>query len=81
MRGPLQELADSVDPSRIRVTTVPFANKRLQMSHGIKATTTDIIVFADDDAIWPPTLLQYCLACFEDQKVGGVGTSQASLRP
>jgi len=76
MQGPLQELANSVDPSRIRVLTVPFANKRLQMSHGIRNTTTDIIVFADDDAIWPPTLLPYVLACFEDQQVGGVGTSQ-----
>ncbi|KAG5219522.1 glycosyltransferase family protein [Salix suchowensis] len=76
MLGPLQELANAVDPERIRVLTVPFANKRLQMSHGIKNTTTDIIVFADDDAIWPPTLLPYTLACFEDQKVGGVGTSQ-----
>ncbi|KAL0957056.1 hypothetical protein HGRIS_003154 [Hohenbuehelia grisea] len=76
MLGPLQELANAVDPERIRVLTVPFANKRLQMSHGIKNTTTDIIVFADDDAIWPPTLLPYVLACFEDQKVGGVGTSQ-----
>ena len=52
MRGPLQELADSVDPERIRVLTVPYANKRLQMAHGIKNTTTDIIVFADDDAIY-----------------------------
>ncbi|KAF8965549.1 glycosyltransferase family 2 protein [Flammula alnicola] len=60
MLGPLQDLA----------------NQRLQMSHGIKNTTTDIIVFADDDAIWPPTMLPYVLACFEDQKVGGVGTSQ-----
>ncbi|KAI0630081.1 glycosyltransferase like family 2-domain-containing protein [Trametes polyzona] len=76
MLGPLQDLANAVDPERIRVLTVPFANKRLQMSHGIKNTTTDIIVFADDDAIWPPTLLPYVLACFEDQKVGGVGTSQ-----
>jgi cellulose synthase/poly-beta-1,6-N-acetylglucosamine synthase-like glycosyltransferase len=76
MLGPLQELANAVDPERIRVLTVPFANKRLQMSHGIKNTTTDIIVFADDDAIWPPTLLPYVLACFEDQRVGGVGTSQ-----
>lgn len=76
MRGPLQDLANSVDPSRIRVLTVPFANKRLQMSHGIKNTTTDIIVFADDDAIWPPQMLPYMLAPFEDQKVGGVGTSQ-----
>jgi len=76
MLAPLQELATSVDPGRIRVLTVPYANKRLQMSHGIKSVTTDIIVFADDDAIWPPTLLPYVLACFEDQKVGGVGTSQ-----
>ncbi|KAJ3983770.1 glycosyltransferase family 2 protein [Lentinula detonsa] len=76
MLGPLQELANAVDPDRIRVLTVPFANKRLQMSHGIKNTTTDIIVFADDDAIWPSTLLPYVLACFEDQKIGGVGTSQ-----
>ncbi|WWC91747.1 uncharacterized protein L201_006694 [Kwoniella dendrophila CBS 6074] len=76
MVGPLQELANSVDPSKIRVLTVPFANKRLQMAHGIRNTTTDIIVFADDDAIWPPTLLPYVLACFEDQQIGGVGTSQ-----
>jgi cellulose synthase/poly-beta-1,6-N-acetylglucosamine synthase-like glycosyltransferase len=76
MLGPLQELANAVDPERIRVLTVPFANKRLQMSHGIKNTTTDIIVFADDDAIWPPTMLPYMLACFEDQKIGGVRTSQ-----
>lgn len=76
MIGPLQELANAVDPERIRVLSVPFANKRLQMSHGIKNVTTDIIVFADDDAIWPPTLLPYTLACFEDQKIGGVGTSQ-----
>lgn len=76
MVGPLQELANAVNPEKIRVLSVPFANKRLQMSHGIKNVTTDIIVFADDDAIWPPTLLPYVLACFEDQKVGGVGTSQ-----
>jgi cellulose synthase/poly-beta-1,6-N-acetylglucosamine synthase-like glycosyltransferase len=76
MLGPLQELANSVAPDKIRVLTVPFANKRLQMSHGIRNTETDIIVFADDDAIWPPTLLPSVLACFEDQQVGGVGTSQ-----
>ncbi|KAJ3765791.1 glycosyltransferase family 2 protein [Lentinula raphanica] len=76
MLPPLQELANAVDPSKIRVLTVPYANKRLQMAEGIRNTTTDIIVFADDDAIWPRTLLEYVLACFEDQSVGGVGTSQ-----
>lgn len=76
MIGPLQELANEVDPAKIRVIPVPKANKRLQMVEGIKHTTTDIIVFADDDSIWPPTMLQWMLACFEDQQVGGVGTSQ-----
>ncbi|RUS13276.1 glycosyltransferase family 2 protein [Endogone sp. FLAS-F59071] len=76
MRGPLQELADSVNPEKIRVLTVSRANKRLQMTAGINATTTEIIVFADDDAIWKPTFLLYVLACFEDLKMGGVGTCQ-----
>ncbi|KAI8062410.1 glycosyltransferase like family 2-domain-containing protein [Gongronella butleri] len=76
MRGPLEELANEVDPTRIRVLTVPKANKRLQMVEGINATNTEILVFADDDAIWKPTMLDYILACFEDLKMGGVGTSQ-----
>ncbi|KAI9265428.1 nucleotide-diphospho-sugar transferase [Helicostylum pulchrum] len=76
MRGPLQELADEVDPEKIRVLTVSKANKRLQMVAGVNATTTEILVFADDDAIWKPTMLQYILACFEDLKMGGVGTCQ-----
>ncbi|KAI8582411.1 hypothetical protein K450DRAFT_227046 [Umbelopsis ramanniana AG] len=76
MRKPLQSLADDIDPDKIRVLTVPRANKRLQMVEGINATNTEIIVFADDDAIWKPTMLDYILACFEDLKMGGVGTSQ-----
>ncbi|KFH62628.1 hypothetical protein MVEG_12020 [Podila verticillata NRRL 6337] len=76
MREPLQELANSVDPTRIRVLTVPKANKRLQMVEGIRNTTSEIVVFADDDAIWAPTTLEYILACFEDPNMGGVGTSQ-----
>ncbi|GAA5937077.1 hypothetical protein JCM1841_001875, partial [Sporobolomyces salmonicolor] len=61
---------------RIRVFGVEKANKRKQMVEGIKRTETDIIVFADDDAIWPPTMLPLILACFEDLSIGGVGTSQ-----
>ncbi|KAK9899013.1 glycosyltransferase family 2 protein [Cystobasidium minutum MCA 4210] len=78
MREALEEFAVKMDGDngRVRVITVPQANKRRQMAEGIKATQTDIIVFADDDALWPPTLLQYVLACFEDQSIGGVGTSQ-----
>ncbi|GAA5876667.1 hypothetical protein JCM16303_003620 [Sporobolomyces ruberrimus] len=61
---------------RVRVFGVDKANKRKQMTEGIKRTETDIIVFADDDAMWPPRLLPFVLACFEDLSIGGVGTSQ-----
>ncbi|ORX94150.1 polysaccharide synthase [Basidiobolus meristosporus CBS 931.73] len=77
MREPLQNLANAVNPEKIRVLTVAKANKRLQMIEGVRRTTTEILVFVDDDAIWPPTLLQYVLACFEDRRMGGVGTSQS----
>ena len=60
----------------IKVFAVPQANKRLQMAEGIKHVETDLVVFADDDAIWPRTMLPLILACFEDQQIGGVGTSQ-----
>ncbi|KAK9763991.1 hypothetical protein K7432_008888 [Basidiobolus ranarum] len=76
MRRPLQELVNMVDPTKIRVLTVPKANKRVQMVKGIRHTTTEILVFVDDDAIWPRTCLEYILAGFEDRKMGGVGTSQ-----
>ncbi|KAK4703960.1 hypothetical protein P7C70_g2256, partial [Phenoliferia sp. Uapishka_3] len=83
----LQALADRVNEEdakrwpgqggeRVQVASVKKANKRVQMSEGIRKVETDIIVFADDDAIWPPTMLPIILAPFEDQKMGGVGTSQ-----
>ncbi|KAG0172215.1 hypothetical protein DFQ28_011280 [Apophysomyces sp. BC1034] len=62
---------------KIKVLAVSEPNKRVQMVEGIRRTQTDIVVFADDDAIWRPTMLEYILACFEDESVGGVGTSQA----
>ncbi|ORZ00363.1 nucleotide-diphospho-sugar transferase [Syncephalastrum racemosum] len=77
MEGPIRALADSINPELIKVLTVPRANKRDQMVKGIQHTKTDILVFADDDVIWQPTMLEYILACFEDESIGGVGTSQA----
>ena len=46
------------------------------MVAGINHCKTDIIVFCDDDVLWPETMLQYMLAPFDDPKMGGVGTSQ-----
>ncbi|ORX50205.1 hypothetical protein DM01DRAFT_1337868 [Hesseltinella vesiculosa] len=71
-----QVLSIGAAASKFTVMTVPKASKREQMCKGIQYTDTDILVFADDDAIWPPTMLDYILASFEDEAVGGVGTSQ-----
>ncbi|GAA94357.1 glycosyltransferase family 2 protein [Mixia osmundae IAM 14324] len=69
--------ADGKEPStQISVLSIDRANKRLQMAHGIAAASTDIVVFSDDDALWPRHMLDHILACFEHASIGGVGTSQ-----
>ncbi|KAJ3096362.1 hypothetical protein HK100_005587, partial [Physocladia obscura] len=80
-RAPLELIARRCDPESqvVRVITVPKANKRLQMIAGINETKTDILVFCDDDVIWPSTLLTWILAAFENPKIGGVGTSQTAI--
>ncbi|KAJ3131701.1 hypothetical protein HK100_006095 [Physocladia obscura] len=80
-RQPLELIARRCDPQSqvVRVITVPKANKRLQMIAGINETKTNIIVFCDDDVLWPSTLLTWILAPFENPRVGGVGTSQVAI--
>ncbi|GAB7332545.1 hypothetical protein MBLNU13_g04328t2 [Cladosporium sp. NU13] len=52
----------------------PLANKRKQLVTGIQKATGEIIVFADDDDFWPPSVLTYLLAGFEiDENVGAAG--------
>ncbi|KAI8811507.1 nucleotide-diphospho-sugar transferase, partial [Cladochytrium replicatum] len=77
----IDALVRDVDPNgnRIRVVTVPRGNKRNQMVKGINHCRTDILVFCDDDVIWPPTMLKWILAPFEDKQMGGVGTSQTVM--
>ncbi|KAI8912872.1 glycosyltransferase like family 2-domain-containing protein [Entophlyctis helioformis] len=74
----LEALATEVDPQRrtVRVITIGKPNKRNQMVAGINHVKTDIIVFCDDDVLWPDTMLDWLLAPFEDRQMGGVGTSQ-----
>lgn len=66
---------------RVTVLGVPRAGKRLQMSYGIRRAKGSIIILSDDDAFWPSLLLHYVLACFEDPRVGGVGTRQRARLP
>lgn len=66
----------------IEVLQVDKANKRLQVCAALKDhhVQTSITVMADDDVEWPPTLMPWLLAPFEDPKVGGVGTRQRVKR-
>ncbi|KAJ8328042.1 hypothetical protein O5D80_003424 [Batrachochytrium dendrobatidis] len=77
----LEALAHEVDPEgrHVRVITVKKGNKRNQMVAGINQVRTEIIVFCDDDVVWPETMLDYLLAPFEDRQMGGVGTSQTVI--
>ena len=66
---------------RFKVLGVDKLNKRSQMLKALKEVETEIVVFADDDVIWPShRYLDYLLAIFEDDKVGAGGTRQRVCR-
>ncbi|KAI9660910.1 MAG: Type 2 glycosyltransferase [Bathelium mastoideum] len=50
------------------------------MCCAIPEVRTKITIFADDDVFWPTKLLDWILAPFEDEHMGGVGTSQRLRR-
>ena len=66
--------------TNLRVLSVPHPNKRFQMAKAIPEISTEVTVFADDDVIWPITLLPWMLAPLEDPNYGGVGTNQRVQR-
>ncbi|KAL9070869.1 MAG: hypothetical protein Q9157_005679 [Trypethelium eluteriae] len=75
-----KQMAREMNEKRIRVFSVTQANKRRQMCRAIPEVLTKVTIFADDDVIWPPMLLDWILAPFEDSEIGGVGTSQRLRR-
>jgi hypothetical protein len=75
-----QQLAASVSAKKIRVLSIPKANKRHQMCRALPCVSTPLTIFADDDVEWPSTLLPWMLAPFDDPKMGGVGTNQRLRR-
>ena len=67
----------------IEVLHVDKANKRVQVCKALEEdhVKTPMTIMADDDDVeWPPTLMPWILAPFEDDKMGGVGTSQRVKR-
>lgn len=76
----LTKTANRINAKKIRVLSIREANKRRQMCRAIPEVSTRITIFVDDDVMWPPKVLQWMLAPFEDPKMGGVGTSQRLRR-
>lgn len=66
---------------RIRCLSVGNPNKRRQMARAVPEVKTPITIFADDDVVWPSTLMPWILAPFENPKMGGVVTKQRLIRP
>ena len=64
----------------ITVLSIRYPNKRRQMVWAIPNVETKVIVFADDDVIWPSTLLPYMLSPLESSRYGAVGTNQGLKR-
>lgn len=65
----------------VNILGVNRLNKRTQMLKALEEVETDIVVFADDDVIWPSqSYLDYLLAIFEDPAVGAGGTRQRVRR-
>lgn len=69
------------EDGKIEVLATDRPNKRKQMVLGIPhaskndTSATSIVVFADDDAYWSPSMLTYILAGFhKSRKTGVVGT-------
>ncbi|KAL8772281.1 MAG: hypothetical protein Q9209_002493 [Squamulea sp. 1 TL-2023] len=77
----VRSICQSLDLDHFEVLAAPKANKRLQMIQGIEQVSTPIIVFADDDVVWPITFLSHVLAPFEDRSVGAVGPFISLERP
>jgi hypothetical protein len=76
----IRTLCKSLNSRILKVLQCPVASKRLQVCRAIPLVNTSITVIADDDVIWPSTILPWLLAPFEDEKIGGVGTCQRVRR-
>ncbi|KFY63275.1 hypothetical protein V497_02074 [Pseudogymnoascus sp. VKM F-4516 (FW-969)] len=71
-----KELADP----RIKVHSIPIANKRTQLAAVIPKVTTDICILVDDDVTWTRSILSWLLAPFENPRNGSVGVGMGAIR-
>lgn len=71
-----QEKLSRITDPRLRVIVFEHHGKRSALGVGIRAATSEILVFADSDTSWEPGLLAAVQMPFIDPQVGGVGTQQ-----
>ncbi|KAJ4374047.1 hypothetical protein N0V83_002786 [Neocucurbitaria cava] len=60
--------------TKISVENAQVSNKRQQVVHGFQKVDTEILIMADDTAVWHPRFLEATLPAFASNKVGFVGT-------
>jgi hypothetical protein len=60
--------------TEILVLNAQVSDKRRQVIHGFSNVETEILVMADDTAIWHPRFLQATIPAFQSDAVGFVGT-------
>ena len=61
---------------RLRLMVFEHQGKRSAMAVGVKAATSEIVIFVDSDTAWTPGLVTEIIRPFSDPAVGGVGSRQ-----
>jgi len=81
MKDALTNTCIEIDPEMklFSVLSVPRPNKRIQLMKGIWAVRTPLVALSDDDAIWTDEFLDWSLAPFDDERMGGVGSKQEMM--
>jgi cellulose synthase/poly-beta-1,6-N-acetylglucosamine synthase-like glycosyltransferase len=69
----MDELVEARSASGIKLLSLPRRGKNPALNAAVAATTSEIIVFTDAEAMLDPQSLRYLLAPFDDPEVGGVG--------
>lgn len=66
--------ANSISANRIIVIQTDAINRRQQTALAVEKVKTAITILCDNHNICPTGLLSHVLTCFENPKVGGVGS-------
>lgn len=72
------KIVDDLDYGEIdiKVLNITQPGKRMALYAGLQHVETEIIVFGDDDALYPSNLLRSLIEPFKNPMMGGVGTKQ-----